>query len=166
MGFYYLVFFLDTQFHQHKEMRLFTQDTGVLCKPQGQKQWGFALHVWSTRKIRDSLLPGKLSCGEKGREEGLLTWLVCTAPSYHVPGRPWADISSTSPSRWFREVAARWAGRGSWHCISMLRLFFSSVANIREKLGLLFTLILMIQDEVFLMWVTLILSTNHWKLLL
>lgn len=63
MGFYHCVFLLDTQFHWHKKIRLFIQEAGILCMPQGQKAW----------EIRDGILPGKFSCGEKSGEEGFFT---------------------------------------------------------------------------------------------
>lgn len=63
MGFNHHGFFLDTQFHWHKKIRLFIQDAGALCMPQGQKTW----------EIRDGMLPGKLPCGEKSGGEGFFT---------------------------------------------------------------------------------------------
>lgn len=48
MGFYGLIFFLDSQFHRHKEIRLFIQDAGA--EDMGNKRWYVAWEALMWRK--------------------------------------------------------------------------------------------------------------------
>lgn len=154
MGFYGLIFFLDTQFHRHKEIRRFIQDAGA--EDMGNKRWYVAWEALMWRK-------------EWGRRVLYMTRVYWTQSACSWTPLSWCFqyLSFTVQHGSHRQVAGH--RRLMLHrCVETLfsSVLISDSLDIWPNLGVFFTFILMARDAVFLMWVTVILSTNPCELLL